>query len=288
MTPESFCYEMTDVAACEQLKSCGLVAAQVACVWGWEGTGERHLGRCPGPGVLGEALDAGRLRFDALLAAQCLEELPGPCGPPPSSCAQALVGTVPVGGTCFGSNECATGLKCVGDACPTTCQPPRCGEAVELSDGGCEPSVACDGGCPRGLAQTCEAAAPCGDGLRCVEGRCLFDRAAEGQACDLQLPCQLGLSCTAGQCTRGQAEGAPCDSSRPCAFTLSCTASGCISPGGAQAACDEGNARCRAHFHCVDQRCASDLGAGEPCVRAQECETGLQCLAGRCQDSACR
>lgn len=168
------------------------------------------------------AIDAGRVVYDPGKAGDCLAAIEAAgCdaldNPQPDICAEAIEGTVEVGG------DCSLGFECVGHAfcdrsagtCPGTCTDPRPAGGDCGDDAHCRAGLVCSeetSRCvaPSGAGAGCEQGEPpCRSGLVCIgadeeagtPGTCrTLDEvlvAAEGESCDLEggVWCQEGLSC---------------------------------------------------------------------------------------------
>jgi hypothetical protein len=240
-----------------------------------------------------EAIADGRVEYEGRSAAECLRILRTrgceSVNPRMPACDAALRGTIPLGGSCWSSVECA-------------------------GDAGCDRTSACPGTCAplRALGEPCVVIEDCAHGLGCYSGTC--QRAArEGEPCSLfGAECEGGLVCVGTgpdpTCRRVEsvytgALGSPCDPdgslcipSSVCAFDrLEGTVPRyvCASPaplGGP----------CRYAFPdaCLaGQRCDADpfgMGGsfdgtcrplpvhGEPCAGGSACAAHHVCVAGVC------
>lgn len=107
------------------------------------------------------------------------------------------------------------------------------------------------------FAAACETDADCPADRRCAaNGWCEASTALGG-------PCAEGAECGSGHC----AEGVCCDTAAAaCSGCLTCATGVCLLS--------------------ADQSCQPTLALGEPCVTAEQCESG-QCADGVCCDTAC-
>lgn len=199
------------------------------------------------------AVAAGRLQVDPrqldpcvadIAATDCLTLFAASGSGPPGACAQLVVGTVQVNGSCYLDNECASGGYCGGLTCPGTCTRygatgDPCGTAAYPR---CGPTLTC---LSVGAAKTCESyltagadcslnTSGCGGGLACDTSsptpsyKCV---AALGASCAGPGGCPVpGLVCvgyttvTAGVCRVAKSVGdATCIvGQRECAYGAYC------------------------------------------------------------------
>jgi hypothetical protein len=284
LTPTAFC-DRLEAASCEDSQQCGLISPHIACRPGWNLRSWSRYAGCPPD--LEASLDAGRVRFDGVLAADCFGVPSTACANArPAECWNVVRGLVAAGGVCTGNADCQEGLECRGgNTCPSTCALPRCDAgSVELRDGGCEQPLPPTPTQGKSLGEPCAAASECAAGFTCKRGSCLFDRAAEGEACARERLCQVGLFCVEGACSRGLAAGASCiNTFVPCEVDLSCTADG--QAGATCAALREG-APCTTacdlagRLRCDLGACRPPVSEGAPCERSSQCRGA--CLEGRC------
>jgi len=282
---DTFCsFETGATLACERNQACGWVSPHIVCAPSWNARSQMRLVLCPeNPEA---SLDAGRIRFDGARAAACLREASLACQPL-DSCSAAVVGLVPQGGACS-TTECAAGLTCDTSTCPSTCQPFPCPGQQRLVDGGCGPFTRMG----VSLGGACSESSPCDEQLRCLQGRCVWNRAQEGAACDTTFVterwCQEGLFCVGGRCSRGAAPGEKCSTNDLCRVDSFCGLDGgCVLPPHEGAACVEG--QCASPLSCSAGTCRQSPSAGTRCVVDQDCggTTLLRCESGRCA-GACR
>ena len=223
---------------------------------------------------------AGRIHYDATQGQACSAALQGlGCAQvsqangldTPAACQASLVGQVATGGTCYVSNDCATGF-CTWDlpsgTCPGTCQPYA------------------------GLGQDC-AASLCAPGQLChydetlLRSVCATQATAAGGPC----PCAWNLWCDPSgatpTCRAMLAQGASCDANLDhCATGLVClgTPPTCRAMVGGGSACTPGSGigECGFGYRCDDgtSKCVSWPVLGESCLDFP------QCLASFCNAQA--
>jgi hypothetical protein len=222
---------------------------------------------------LEEAIDNGRIRYDAALADQCFRELEEDlCGGggifgtgSSETCDAVVTGLVPEGGNCADDQECADNRDCAGqgdgEMCYGTCQP-NCGENNCTTD------------------------------EFCADGECQ-PRLSEGANCNFD-ECQAGLYCGPDRvCTApgSVGEGGECNGGRDCADGLSCTDGTCstITRRNQGETCSFGEQvteMCQAGFVCTNLRveeqalvgtCGLPRQMGEACNLDFECAAGLAC-----------
>jgi hypothetical protein len=278
-----------------------------------------------------------RLAFDPAKARRCLDGLAllsaacwGPAaGSDPSRwdalvdgvCSEVLVGTVPAGGACYSSEECATGTcTATASTCPGVCQPPAPAGASCASDRACAAGLRCvsrECRAPAGLGLACTDDEGCTGDLRCFKGSCRAPL-AKGAACEpAGLSCEVHLRCVAAgaglTCQDRAPEGAPCVvgasglglASPDCAGNQVCLgleldADGtilvpgrCATPHDVGGACvprngreglDDGAVGCFLGLRCDEttSRCVALPGPDAPCV-ADECNQAAFCDAGTCR-----
>jgi hypothetical protein len=184
--------------------------------------------------TLGQDISSGKVVYDGVKARACVDTLNALSSCDRSALANLnldpicgkdtiVVGTVPAGGPCFFSDECAAGGTC------------------QKTDSTCTSAECCPGNClamppPVAVGGDCSAVA-----ATCVSGSvCVYDRST---------------SPSTATCQKPRAAGAPCVSINSCASPLYCdsTSGTCKSPvaeGGAcdpslgSLGCDDGNDRC--------------------------------------------
>ena len=115
--------------------------------------------------ALRSAVEAGRIRWDAEAAGECLAA--GTCGERPEACGRVRVPLVELGGTCSGNSECISGACALGTS---VCVAPLAEGMVCDGTVGCEEGLRCDetGTCIRALAN----GEPCTSLIECQSGIC--------------------------------------------------------------------------------------------------------------------
>ncbi len=235
---------------------------------------------CQGSAALDQALAAGRIKFDAAKAAQCLEGLQKTScpalyqamtsqpGAAVAACAQVLVGQQPAGAACTHVGECAAGAQCVfGASCPGKCQ------------------------AWSKVNQPCSAQAPCEPGVAtCSGGSCAALASAVGGKC-IDYQCALPLYCNVatGTCAQLGLADAPCTASgQLCWAGLTCFApagqSGTCKPLGVKGSACLSHANCnplgpQGALLCIGGTCQVGPGPGAPCF-------DWQCSGGWCDSTA--
>ena len=188
------------------------------------------------------------------------------------------------GDDCSDSRDCWPPLTCLSDGTRRRCGGyAAVGEECALSIG-CAPGLYCiSNQCvsPADANQVCDSR-PCGDGMRCAEGRC--GHIVElGDTCDgVSRVCAPLLTCLDGQCTPLPAAGENCD-------WASCVEGRCIDgtctllPSGER--CDPASALGECEGYCDGEllECRSRVGDGEWCSSPQHCEADLECVSGVCR-----
>lgn len=232
-----------------------------------------------------DAYFAGRLGYDPLEAARCLEATrEAACLAEPFShpaCRRAFWGLVPQGGTCVAAYECQGGGACLHTSCDEQCCLGVCGPPRQPEP---EPEL-------RGVGEPCERHSDCEPMAYCERNRvctplpdeegehCLFgcawgdlycDVATEtcrayvplGGACDGDARrCDAAYAfCGDGVCRPIPGAGEPCgpDPNQPCVPT---------------AFCDEATSTCVARRR-----------PGEPCTRDAECDLACHLATGTCAE----
>lgn len=269
-------------------------------------------------------VDAGRVRYDGAAARQCLLQLERTCaalddgGPP---CNAVFLGTVPIGGGCDDSDECAGDAYCNHDMasgdCGVCAARAAIGAPCDLAL--CTRSVAsqCDysgstptcvevrSAPPAGAGAVCGratsggvvTATACAAGLYCQEppegdaGTCAPLPAADGPCTQDGVLCEGDQLCVDGRCraiTIQRTEGAPCGEAMLALCDplsrLSCESGTCarLGDGTAGSPCS-GNGAFEGLPCNAGLVCSSDL-----CVAPQPeggpCETDRECASGRCGD----
>lgn len=261
-----------------------------------------------------EGLRTGRVVFDAAAAASCLEYLSRPTAyPDPRSelvgreaCASALRGMGLEGDECEGDLECAVGLECRGDECPSRCRglpesgercarEGRCAASSDRRMQGHEPcrgtadctrreQLCVGGACTDGqrVGDPCGPNFPCGEASRCVRHRCVVI-ALPGEACGERSACPHGFGCLGGSCVPLPMEGESCREAGSCAQGV-CASGVCTTlPAGRRCdpvhgsafgdcesgRCPEGGTQCPAPPGFMD-RCVGVCDAGLTCRRGSD------------------
>lgn len=193
-----------------------------------------------------QAIAEGRLRFDGVAAAKCLEFYrSATCGAEAtngdlaSACLRIYRPLVDEGGSCRIGDECRSSL-CQRSrpyflACPGVCAPREFCLARQCAseDEACSPGPGATSQCiPRGgpgaacnLSYSSETD-PCQTGLVCIGGRCSDDLRREGQSCQAVYQCARGLYCDSDSrtCRQRLSAGAAClVESYGCQDGLRCT-----------------------------------------------------------------
>ena len=285
-------------ALCEKLVRCGVSHDRDSCKRGQlevflvqYGLNTQHS----------KALGAGRMRYDAEAARECLEKIrTGSCDQQPlsprlllegvgmSADCRFLFGEVADGERCHVSGECGAQSACTAArssfSCGT-CQPRR-------SEGMESPSPAL---CEQDLVYV---QSTCREPLR--EGQPCGDSSLYGQE-----PCAQGLWCDPDtqRCRRPATVGESCDfQTRGCQWNLICIEGVCQVPKGKGATCTahSGNsftrAECKQELFCdaepdASGTCRELLGEGASCRELRECVRGLSCdgaAPGSAQRGTCR
>lgn len=191
-------------------------------------------------------VEAGRLKYDGVLAGSCFSQVAGDCSalsgegvqPTDPACDKVFVGLVADGGDCAQSNECSTAGA-------------YCAKAQGAMMGKCE--------APAKEGESCDVAF-CADGLVCDFGAMAptcIKPVADGQMCSGDFVCVSGNCDTAtGMCAPKKAIGESCSGFSQCkdAYcdfqTSLCTAKK-----------DDG-AACMAFDECKSYECNQDMKCG--------------------------
>ncbi len=306
------CAALAEELSCGQWKKCGLADPDAGCQAVLRGSRNAppsscwHLER--------ESVDAGRLRYDAKVARDCLtahERRSCTDVAPIDACLKMWTGLQPVGASCTIDLDCVTGAWCDFTAtCPGVCRALGQVGAIVSNYRGCHPSssaVSTDGGWRCGPpALTGE---PCGDhfvlGKACAAdedvcvhppdggtGRCerYVPRplpAKSGEPCGRDRECQLGLACrpstqTEGRCGALFAPGEACSfDPRACVPGTFCNSGTCEAAPAVGSAC---SSTCARGALCLGGTCRAEAGEGGACP----CMVGLECAAGVCRAPTCR
>jgi hypothetical protein len=215
--------------------------------------------------AIGASVDAGRITYDPLAAAQCVESLSAAAlqDPPQCSafnsiledCKSALGGLGGVGAPCTHRFECASALGCdLSSSCPGTCVALGQSGALCTSDGDCDPTQNL-------YCRTSDTTADGGVGPTCAE------YVPIGSACASGDTCETGAICVNGSCRRiadafSAAEGFGCYTTGSlCVVGLSCEFQGWPFVSSAT--------------------CTAEKSALDPCLIAMpdECPNGYYCSA---------
>lgn len=264
------------------------------------------------------AIASGTVVFDGDRARECVEELRAAgCGLVDrvaiEACEQTLVGSVPLGGACALTEECAGDSYCRTDAaCPGTCEARVGSGAACSSDEACEAGLRCFGGtcqAPAGATAACGGPSMigCAGGLVCLDERCRplgeVQVATLGMACDLaEALCEPGLSCAmvgvsdvgggtfecvgpasaGGSCHLGFPD--PCPSGHVCRVSSSVPGNvegSCTPLPGDGEACLDGTEECATGTRCVSGTCRAARGLGGAC------SADADCISAHCDDGVC-
>lgn len=238
-------------ATCEQYVRCGQMPDQATCA---AVQGDSRL-------TLQLFTDAvlGRVTYDEAGARTCVEAIrTRNCDNQQSTqkaladaCAKMFVGTVPAGGSCLFSSECASGGTCNvemcmgnGPCCLGVCEQKPAPVAVggDCTTNPCVDTAYCDAAA---MPPTCKA------------------RKDNGDACDAQ-----------GQCKEGQR----CDvnGSTPTCYLLSDRGKAC-NPALEAGACKRYDDYC----HPMDRKCVALPGDGKPCTDDGKCAEYTTCDAAK-------
>jgi hypothetical protein len=234
------------------------------------------------------------------------------CAPGHYCAGSACVAQKPVGMSCAGARECASGFcasgLCCDRACDGACEacdatPGTCTNAAAGSAGtpSCTPyrCSGASGDCPK----SCAADGDCASGYFCAAGSICQPQLAQGQACSPLTDCvEPGCrECASGFCTDGFCCASLCrDGCDVCnASPGQCTLAPAGSPGapgcgaylcsGSAATCPTtcaGPADCAPTFYCAGGACLPKRPAGQSCASGAECTTGFcgnaVCCAASC------
>ncbi len=169
-----------------------------------------------------QAVDEGRVTYDAKSAAKCFDDIAAvDCADvnvrPVDACEDTLKGSVAAGGECDIDDECEAGLICdTNMMCPGECAPLRPAGEPCREDGECASGLVCSNvtqrcvqpgaqsdACGGGVEPQCDGGLACigDDSMEMRTGTCRpFDEielAGSGEPCDLDAGtlCESGLSC---------------------------------------------------------------------------------------------
>jgi hypothetical protein len=198
---------------------------------------------------LNSAVSAGRLKYDAIAAKACLDQMQSQCAallsPSPfvaPGCEKVFTGLVADNGACADDSECrAPGSLCI--------------FAQNASTGKCQQ--------PPGEGQPCLNYA-CGEGLICapVNNKPVCVRVLDdGAACSSSYACMSG-NCSAGRCA------APRNPGEACTDAMECITGNCDSQTNTCAALKADGATCAYHEDCQSGICDEN---------SKKCAMTLQC-----------
>lgn len=226
--------------------------------------------------VVVDAVEAGRLAFDADAAQACLDDLTtSQLGDAFSSrylpCEEVFIGRIEPGEDCFFdygfvANECVPSAYCSqGSACPGTCKPYRTKGQSCGSDGPCAPELACKRDCQPPCDGTCEPRPGAGEDCEATQGLCqsglICDATTDPYSCLDPLPngeaCTRPYQCASFWCDDGECAPRPtaqCEDRSDCDDDELCDRSSGVG------------------------MCEPARGEGEACDDAPDCQDGLQCL----------
>jgi hypothetical protein len=284
-------------ARCSYLAGCGLFTSLDACVASTSPS-QYNLGYR----YMLAAVDRGVATYVPSAAAACVAGIAQqPCaGTAPTSnaaCGQIFVGTIPTGGTCLQSGECA----------PAGSEPPAC---VPTTSGACAAGtcamvqVAAAGG---SCAATPGVLKHCPDGQYCQSSTwTCTPLAAQGQVCVFQgavATCQSGMFCaydqtasgyrciqrapTGGACPLNDITGAPncANLSDYCATGMGTAGMKTCAPRlSVGSSCVAGAGSCVRTAYCDGSVCRAQAGPGEVCTTAasqpgeKQCAGDLTCV----------
>ncbi|MGV3622158.1 MAG: DUF7107 domain-containing protein [Archangium sp.] len=250
----AFLRALTD-AACATLERCGLAVPQ-----------ERS--RCEAVLALALPPRPAGARFDPVAAERCLNVTGLNCDASPlelnHNCALVFVPTVPTGGACKQSTDCAAPtLVCEGTDCNATCKPfgalgaPCLGDDVQRF---CAPDLRCD------------------ETLHCAA------RGELGEFCRDREECAPGLQCEGGACVAGVAVGQPCPPLGACVSDGYCDMSespNCQQVHALGTSCTN-STQCGEAAFCQSGACAPRLANAASCATDRQCSPALRCIVGVC------
>ena len=233
-----------------------------------------------------EAVEDGRVRFNADNAQRCLDEMAeraervectGEWIDDVGACATWYTGLAEAGAGCLVDSDCEEGLECEelieGDRCSKRCRgcpDEACGEgewcARRPNITSCEPIAA--------VGEFCQVDQACGDEERFLcnltqqdppEGTCAaIGSALLGEPCSDDLICQFGLACDGSVCVTPRLATA----GEACALTSPIV--GFCEPGLACTPTEDGG----------DPTCSAPIAELDACTSLLQCTPGLQCERG--------
>lgn len=241
------------------------------------------------------AVEAGRIVYDGVKAAECLSALFASCDvmfadKTPAVCDTFLVGTIADAAACTVDRECKSKY---------------CQHSLDNAE--------CPGVCatPSPIGADCAVQAACEAGLRCIAKKCAPRNVAVDAKCDLGQDCADGLVCifdkAGGTCKSRSDMGGPCKELIQCKYGLYCQhaakgASKCAATAKAAETCAgakpgeplSDGGPCGAGLGCVDDgagkfRCVALVKEGQVCKTSAQCDgLDLACLPGGVAPSTCQ
>ena len=281
-------------ARCAYLTRCGLFTDSDTC--------EAYFRLDPDESRI-EAVKAGQMRYDAVAAKGCTEEMAElTCDQSTRDvrveselCRQAFRGGLSPGKECAFDAECKSG-ECEGAECPAeTCCYGTCTGLKE----------------PSGIDGACESTRDCIDDAWCGEDKKCHALVAIAGECELDEQCEYGSGCIGatefmpGACRTLPLLGEPCPYKRCAELGARCEMGTCVPVGLPGDACDM-DSDCSPHARCDQQagmclaletlgmpcitRCAGeswcDFDGTKTCREMKEdttpCQNDAQCASGYC------
>lgn len=258
-------------ALCDMAIDCGSITDRAECI------GDLDTRQ------LEASVKAGKVRYDGVLAAQCLDDFSRSCSMPfvdDDSCDAVFKGTLALGAACLSNVECASARCDTSDCDPdAACCRGACIEAL--------PTIPVGGKCAT-VDATCEKGAYCDYVTPSEQSTCkLIERKPEGQACDGARACATGLFCNEETkvCTRFPKRGEACDPDQyncPYASDYCDTETLVCTPKKAVGAPCLGFLDCVNAAECSDEKvCVARGREGEACLTIS-CASGLECQEEIC------
>lgn len=249
-------------------------------------------------GELEAGVNAGRIRYDGVAAAACVDMATGggglcivsePQGLGTKACDDTFTGTVAAGGGCFNNDECAS----------RDCDRTGCNDGITCCEGKCRAFmlVATGGDCSQG--ERCAAGNYCESAPNTPIATCKALVTTAGQPCNVHEACAPGLWCRFGAvgatpiCTPLPGRGQDCD-----VAGLPCNSRGDVCDG-ATHKCVERRAvgatctqipDCVAYATCdeASHTCVALSGIGGACTKEEDCLGFGPCVNGACTKRASR
>ena len=256
-----------------------------------------------GPTLKAE-IASGKVRYDGVKARTCIEAIEAFYGSPlcrrseqvtispdgSEACAAVFTGTVPAGGACFNSEECAGSGSCEQTD-------PACSPAQQCCAGTClaKPGpIPVGGACAAAFDQTCVDGAFCYMETATAPLTCLVPSKIEGTACTSPYLCASPLFCDldpatgTGTCRRAAVTGGPCNTSvtfgscddlRDYCDEATGTCKPRVAAGGT---CDPAQLfNCVGYTVCQGTTCVARPGSGAACsaTAGPACLGSLECSA---------